>query len=135
MNGPLNRKWGVWSASELRVCSAVSLLLPRPGHEVENRFVGQKFVERIVITPQFLLAGNELVYGVMAITAEVDGLLHFFARELLLEPFVPVASPGNQVMLCRAVLHHAAAEFAGSGVGTAHQFASDIDTLGTIISR
>lgn len=37
--------------------------------------------------------------GVVAVTADVDCLVHPLARETLLEPFIAVARAQNQVML------------------------------------
>lgn len=57
--------------------------------------------DRVVITPQILLAGDKTVDRAVALVAQRDGFLHLCPRVSLLEPFVVVAASWDQMVFGR----------------------------------
>jgi hypothetical protein len=58
----------------------------------------QQFLEIAVPPSQFLLVGNEMMDGLVALLAHVNAASHLLAGEPLLEPLVAVQRAGEEVV-------------------------------------
>ena len=72
--------------------------LPLPLHVLADLGVGQELFERVVVPPQLLLVGHQVMDRVVARLADLDPLVHLLPRVPLLKPLVAVQGPGDEVV-------------------------------------
>jgi len=84
------------------------LLFSSPINKVSDLWVRKQFFNRIEVLAKCFLR-LELVYGLVAVAAKINGLLHPLAREVLLKPLVTVASAWDEMMGCKSAAEYPAA--------------------------
>lgn len=87
-------------------------LFARPSDVLAQFQVVQQSFGRVIFAAQVFFARNQFVNRHVTLPANRDRLLHLLSAEPLLEPFIGVASPRDEMMFGRAVARKSSAQFA-----------------------
>ena len=83
--------------------------------------MAEQLGKRVEVATQVFFTWHEMMYRFMTIAAERHGSSHGGPIEVLLEPFVRMASSRDQMMLCGSSPGNAIAKLTGSGTNRAHK--------------